>query len=131
MRRCVPVYRTGELMGLRMGCERAMILGSPGSFSGKRGQPGCRVGSGSADRGTSVSLRVSLERFGRGEKAVAALDQVVQKVYYSRLSRKRGGTNEIELFDNREWNQNVRGELVVARGLQGPWSRVQIPVHIQ
>jgi hypothetical protein len=26
----------------------------------------------------------------------------------------------IELFDNREWNQNVRGELVVAHGLQGP-----------
>ena len=55
----------------------------------------------------------------------AALDDAVPKVYDSRLSRKRGGTNEIELFDNREWNQNVRGELVVARGLQGPWSRVQ------
>ena len=27
---------------------------------------------------------------------------------------------KIELFDNREWNQNVRGELEVVRGLQGP-----------
>jgi hypothetical protein len=41
--------------------------------------------------------------------------------YDSRLSQKARRSNEIdsieliELFDNREWNQNVRGELEVAR----------------
>ena len=28
--------------------------------------------------------------------------------------------SKFALFDNREWNQNVRGELEVVRGLQGP-----------
>ena len=49
-----------------------------------------------------------------------ALDDVVRIGYNSRLSWKRDEPHEIELFDNREWNQNVRGELVVAAGLQGP-----------
>ena len=53
---------------------------------------------------------------------LAALDDAVLNEYYSRLPQKCGRFNRIELFDNREWNRNVRGELVYARGLQGPWS---------
>jgi hypothetical protein len=52
------------------------------------------------------------------------LDDWLELEYDSRLSRKRDSEQEIrqelELFDNREWNQNVRGELEVVRGLQGP-----------
>ena len=48
------------------------------------------------------------------------LDDAVGNRYDSRLSRNGDGSSEIELFDNREWNQNVRGELEVVRGLQGP-----------
>ena len=49
-----------------------------------------------------------------------ALDDEYFGEYNSRLSRKRDDQTKISLFDNREWNQNVRGELVVAAGLQGP-----------
>ena len=59
-------------------------------------------------------------QLGGRESDAVALDEVVRQRYNSRLSRKRGNFIRIELFDNREWNQNVRGELVVARGLQGP-----------
>ena len=63
-------------------------------------------------------------RAGRDERQVnsglVALDGWSQFEYDSRLSRKRDSEQEIELFDNREWNQNVRGELEVVRGLQGP-----------
>ena len=52
--------------------------------------------------------------------AADALDGCFRFEYDSRLSRKRDSEQEIELFDNREWNQNVRGELEVVRGLQGP-----------
>jgi hypothetical protein len=52
--------------------------------------------------------------------AAEALDGWLRWEYDSRLSRKRDSEQEIELFDNREWNQNVRGELEVVRGLQGP-----------
>ena len=62
---------------------------------------------------------------GQAVKAAAALDEAGLIKYCSRLPQKCDRSNEIELFDNREWNRNVRGELVVARGLQGPWSRVQ------
>jgi len=63
-------------------------------------------------------------RVGRDERQVAfglvALDGRFRFEYDSRLSRKRDCEQKILLFDNREWNQNVRGELVVVRGLQGP-----------
>ena len=56
----------------------------------------------------------------RDDSGLVALDGWSQFEYDSRLSRKRDSEQEIELFDNREWNQNVRGELEVVRGLQGP-----------
>ena len=64
-------------------------------------------------------------RTGVGRRAVVkatqrGLDDVVQNRYDSRLSPNWWRRETLELFDNREWNQNVRGELVVARGLQGP-----------
>ena len=54
------------------------------------------------------------------DSGLVALDGWFKFEYDSRLSRKRDSEQEIELFDNREWNQNVRGELEVVRGLQGP-----------
>jgi hypothetical protein len=54
------------------------------------------------------------------DSVVVALDGWFRFEYDSRLSRKRDSEQEILLFDNREWNQNVRGELEVVRGLQGP-----------
>ena len=100
--------------------EAAMILGSPATDAGKRSLPG----SGAVFRVILAELcgASGYHWSGRGqaENLAAALDEAGLVKYYSRLPQKCGRFNEIELFDNREWNQNVRGELVVARGLQGP-----------
>jgi hypothetical protein len=57
------------------------------------------------------------------ESGALPLDQLVRPRYDSRLPRKRGSKQEknrvSELFDNREWNQNVRGELELARRSTG------------
>ena len=53
------------------------------------------------------------------ESDAEALDDAVWKHYDSRLSRNCDGDLILTLFDNREWNQNVRGELVVANRSTG------------
>ena len=60
---------------------------------------------------------------------VFGLDDAVRNKYDSRLSRNGDGSSEIELFDNREWNQNVRGELVVARRSTGAGEPSSRPVY--
>jgi hypothetical protein len=53
------------------------------------------------------------------ESDAEPLDDGVDSGYNSRLPWKCGGHQSLELFDNREWNQNVRGELEVARRSTG------------
>jgi hypothetical protein len=71
-------------------------------------------------RRTTGSRRGWDEASEAGKARLVPLDDGLEFEYDSRLSRKRDSEQELELFDNREWNQNVRGELEVVRGLQGP-----------
>ena len=109
--------RARQLRGERL---RSIILGSPGSFSGKRGEPDDRAKVERAD-GTLQGWWVSLER-SRTQRELCwqALTMRRETVMIRGCHGNVKAHKILTLFDNREWNQNVRGELEVARGLQGP-----------